>query len=177
MKLIPLLIMLIITPMVIHAQKIDTVHLEPYLQLTNGAFFKSLTLKSSNTSIKNIEKFDYEWGYHYKIIVKQEIIDPPLQDASNLKFTLINILEKIPTDENYTFSLLLNNTIYLSGEQGSAIKKVSENTYRYHDKITLIIPPELQETFENLVINKKIKRGTFTFYSPNTIKLVELTDL
>lgn len=177
MKLIPLLIMLIITPMVIHAQKIDTIHLEPYLQLTNGAFFKSLTLKSTNTLIDNIENFDYEWGYHYKIVVKQEQIDPALRDVSNIKFTLLNILEKVPTEQNYVFSLLLDSNIYLSGEQGDAIKKESENTYRYHDKITLIVPTDLQEDFEKLVLNKKIKRGTFTFYSPNTIRLVELTDL
>lgn len=46
--------------------------------------------------------FTYEEGYLYKIEVKIEKIENPPQDASNLKYTLIDVLSKEKTMEQIT---------------------------------------------------------------------------
>lgn len=42
----------------------------------------------------SIEKFEYEKGYEYKLLVKKTILKDPPADASNLVYTLIEVLSK-----------------------------------------------------------------------------------
>ncbi len=42
----------------------------------------------------NIEGFDFEPGYLYKLKVKEEAVESPPADASSIKYTLVEVLEK-----------------------------------------------------------------------------------
>jgi heat shock protein HslJ len=44
----------------------------------------------------NIDGFDYEEGYEYELVVRIEKVENPPADASNLKYTLVNIVSKTP---------------------------------------------------------------------------------
>ena len=48
-----------------------TIIIEPYLQLTNGAFFTSLTLVSDNPYVDYVKGFDFNWGIRYQLKVKK----------------------------------------------------------------------------------------------------------
>ena len=50
----------------------------------------------------NIEGFEYEEGYEYLLNVKVETIKNPPADASNLKYTLVEVFEKNKTQKQTT---------------------------------------------------------------------------
>ncbi|MEA3335254.1 MAG: META domain-containing protein [Chloroflexota bacterium] len=45
-----------------------------------------------------IEGFDYEEGYEYQLLVNVQQVENPPADASSLKFTLVEMVEKTPVD-------------------------------------------------------------------------------
>ena len=45
-----------------------------------------------------IEGFDYEEGYEYELSVQVESVENPPADASSIKYTLIEIVDKRPVD-------------------------------------------------------------------------------
>ncbi|QIP15259.1 DUF4377 domain-containing protein [Spirosoma aureum] len=45
----------------------------------------------------NIEGFSYEAGFEYKLLVKREKIDNPPADSSDLRYSLVKVVEKNKT--------------------------------------------------------------------------------
>ncbi len=45
-----------------------------------------------------IEGFDYEEGYEYELLVKEENVENPPADASSLKWTLVEVVNKTPVE-------------------------------------------------------------------------------
>ena len=61
-----------------------------------------------------IEGFDYEEGYNYKLLVEERVIENPPADASSIELTLIEVISK-------TEATTLENTMWVLesyGEQG-----------------------------------------------------------
>lgn len=154
--------------------KIDTVLVEPYLQLTYGAFFKSLTLKSNDERIEEIQGFDFEWGYQYQLIVESKMVNPALRDISKFQFRLIELLEKKPVDHRFRFQLVLDSNKSLTGEKQSAFEKLNDSTYLYFDQIEIIVSQALSERFYQVFQNQQSKTGTFQFSETGKISLTVL---
>jgi len=75
-----------------------------------------------------IEGFEYEWGFNYKIKVKIDDIDNPPEDSSSIKYTLLEIIEKIKEPTTSLFDVSVSRATGL-------LVKESENIYKiYNDK-------------------------------------------
>jgi len=59
------------------------------------------------TTHGSIKDFDYEWGYTYDVIVKEEKIKNPPQDGSSIKTTLISVVSKDKVSEQTPFEIQL----------------------------------------------------------------------
>ncbi len=76
----------------------------------------------------NIEGFEYEWGFTYKIKVIIEDIENPPQDSSSVKYTLLEVIEKIKEPTTSLFDISVSRATGL-------LVKESENIYKiYNDK-------------------------------------------
>jgi len=51
--------------------------------------------------------FDYEWGFHYVISVKEKELDEVPADASSIRRTLERVISKTPVEQGSTFELLV----------------------------------------------------------------------
>ena len=71
---------------------------------------------------ENIDNFEYEWGFTYKIEVELENIENPPEDSSSLKYTLLNILEKEKASSTALFDVSASRSIGL-------VKKISDGIY------------------------------------------------
>lgn len=76
----------------------------------------------------HIEGFEYEWGFTYRIKVKIEGIENPPEDSSSVKYTLLEIIERIKEPTTSLFDISVNRATGL-------LVKESENIYKiYNDK-------------------------------------------
>jgi len=77
----------------VNSSKIDCVGVAPTtcLQIQRG---ESLKQNSWEFFYSTIEGFKYQPGYIYKLNIKEENIDNPPADASSIKYTLIEVMEK-----------------------------------------------------------------------------------
>lgn len=68
----------------------------------------------------NIQNFDYQEGYHYKVKVQVTERENPPQDASALVYTLVEILskEKASQEDNQTVESSLKSVIYEASTRG-----------------------------------------------------------
>ncbi len=174
MKFIPFIMLTALCYNSIAQSQIDTVQVEAYMQLSNGAFFKTLALKTSNSNIEAIEDFDFEWGYDYTLVVEEERMQPPLQDASAYRHKLISVIDKKEVVDDFIFEMWIDNTVYLSGESGAAFEKISASSYNYHSTVSVVILQEHQEEFNELLSANKPKKGKFKFIGKNKIQLVAI---
>ena len=56
-----------------------------------------------------IEGFNYEWGYIYNLKIKTEKVENLPQDASSIRYILVNILSKIKVEEYISFEMKLKD--------------------------------------------------------------------
>jgi len=85
-----------------------------------------------------IEGFEYEWGYRYKIKVAVENIDNPPEDSSSVKYTLLEIEEKVKEPTTSLFDISASRTSGL-------VTKISDNLYSlYADKTFTCITTECE---------------------------------
>jgi len=77
----------------VNSSKVDCVGVAPTtcLQIQRG---ESIKQNSWELFYSTIENFEYQPGYVYKLNIKEENIDNPPADASSIKYTLIEVLEK-----------------------------------------------------------------------------------
>lgn len=79
----------------VNSQKVDCQGVAPMkcLQVQKG---ENKTADQWEYMYANIDGFDFEPGFQYKLVVKEEQLDPKdiPADASSIKYTLIKVLEK-----------------------------------------------------------------------------------
>lgn len=151
------------------------ISIEPFMKLSYGAFFKSLVLSSPHCSMEHLSDFPFEWGYQYEIKVQETILENPPMDGSSLTYKLLKVVSKEPTDSNYTFKLTLESDFYLGpGEQKSTFTLINDSTYRYFDKVDLIIPENLRESFQQVLLPASSAQGEFRVIDLHTIELIML---
>lgn len=110
MKKIPLILALIISfiscednneaaekTMIIASQKVDCVGVAPQQCL----LIKANENQNWEYLYDSIINFNYEEGFEYEVLVLEEQVENPAQDASSIKYTLIKVISKIEkTSEN-----------------------------------------------------------------------------
>lgn len=156
--------------------KIIEINILPYKRLTNGAFFKSLVLKSDEEALDYLSNFDFQWGYHYKIKAKRiELANPPA-DGSSIEYELVKVISKEKANPLDTFQLLLQSLKYLGppsdDESYEMMKPLSDSTYLYDEQIQLIVPENFQVKFNEALMPEKWIFGKFVFADDNKIRLV-----
>ena len=174
---IEIVLLLFLTSIIGKSQtdKIQTIKIEPYMTVSNGAFFKQLTLKSNDSDAEFIQGFDFEWGYSYELKIKIHKMKNPPQDGSDTQYILIKIISKTKVPDNYQFRMLLDNDLYLGpGEQVGNFKSLNDSTYTYFDKIEIEIASTLKNEFKRIITEEQKRYGVFVFISPTKVKLIEL---
>lgn len=176
-KILPLIYLLFISFEILAQDKstVIEVNILPYKSLTNGAFFKSLSLKSDEATLDYVSGFDFEWGYNYMLRVKKTELAQPMQDASSVEYTLVKVLSKTKVSAKDTFQLLLSAEKYLGGgeeEDFVMMKAINDSTYFYDDKVTIIVPPDLHERFQDVFKPNSYVSGKFVFAEGEKIRLV-----
>jgi len=149
-----------------------TIIVEPYKQLSNGAFFMDLTLVSDNPYVDYIQGFDFEWGYRYQLVVRETILANPPQDVSDRTYELVEVVLQTPVLEE--FEMILINEIYLSEPKGESLSKIKAGLYRYHEKMEFIVPPNLRADFDRKMKKKMFCKGVFCFKKDRSIQLIKL---
>ena len=81
--------------------------IEPYMKVTNGAFFKQLVLKSNDSDAEFIQGFDFEWGYSYKLKILIHKLKNPPEDGSDTDYKLVKIVSKTNLIYYFCFTIML----------------------------------------------------------------------
>jgi hypothetical protein len=156
--------------------KIQLITIEPYMIVTNGAFYKELCLKSNDSDAEFIQGFNFEWGYSYKLRIKVHKLKNPPEDGSETDYILATTVSKTKVPDNYQFRMLLDTKVYpdLDTTTWSNIKPVNDSTYNYFDKIDIEIPSSLKNEFKKTMTEEQERYGNFVFISPTKVKLIKL---
>jgi hypothetical protein len=155
--------------------KSQIITIEPYMSVTNGAFFKQLILKSNDSDAEFIQGFDFEWGYSYKLKILIHKLKNPPEDGSDTDYRLVKIVSKTKVPDNYQFQMMLASDFYLGpGEQVSNFKSINDSTYVYFDKINIEVASTLRTEFKEIITKEQMRYGHFVFISPTKIKLIKL---
>lgn len=158
------------------AQKatIKTITVEPYKQLSYGAFFKGLSIKAEPYA-EYIDGFTFEWGYTYSLKIKEiELANPPM-DGSSVDYQLVKELSKTKVEDDYTFPLRLHYEVYLGpsdGEVTSPFELIEPGVYTYFEDVEVEVPEEFEAAFSEVLNNKQNKEGTFKVIGPNRIRMI-----
>lgn len=150
------------------------VEVAPYLQLQYGAFFKQLKINCSDERVDEIEGFDFEWGFKYRLKVEVTTLEQPPADAGIYRTRLLKVVEQRPVPADYTFPLLLERDALLGpGEQESAVVQLTDSTYRYLDAVEIHVPTELRATFVVAAAEER-SRWQCRITGPQHIRLLAL---
>lgn len=143
-----------------------TVTIEPYKYTTNGAFHAFLALTCSNRGVDYINGFDFEWGYTYKLKLKQTKLAQPMQDAGDTDYDLIKVISKEAVADSTTFKIGLTGWVHLSHnsekDPGAFVFKTNR-TCTYLDGMVFSYTDEFEEELRKLNKTDGYKKGTFMF--------------
>ncbi len=108
-----LILLLLLSSMIgkSQADKTQIITIEPYLRVTNGAFFKQMVLKSNDSNADFIQGFNFEWGYSYKLKIKIYKLKSPPEDASDTDYILAKTISKVKVPDDYQFRMMLENDL------------------------------------------------------------------
>lgn len=161
--------------------KFKTVTIDPYLSFQNYEHFKRLTLSSPDSDVEFIKDFEFQWGYSYKLKVKQTILASTLSDGTKYYYSLEKIILKTKQDTAQFKMFLDANRYYhkvdsLERELNNTFHKINDTTFLYFDKVEIEVPPTLLEKMKSIVEGKTKKVGTFIFVNEkrNRIRLIAL---
>lgn len=148
-----------------------TIH--PYKKVTNGAFFQVITLSSPDCYVEYLDGFDFEWGFTYRLRVKETHLQSPPEDGSSYEYELLEVISKTRMEKGYTFKMGLFSDLYLSDgtDQVNNFQFVNDSTYRYMNEVNIQYPKG-KANFMNEILSRSVyKKGTFVFIDANTIRL------
>ena len=172
--MLPLLFVLLCAPAQAQTRTI-TVQVEPYKELSYGAFFKSLVIKTDVPGPEHITGFQFTWGHRYTLKVRAHKLAAPPQDGSDTEYTLIAVVKDEPAAAeaaDLEFELALQNDVYLGpGEQSSSFEAFNDSTFRYFDEIDLEVPATLRTEFDKVLAGTD-RRGRFVLVDERRIRLV-----
>ncbi len=157
-----------------------TVSIEPTMSFQNYEHFKRLTLDSPDSHIEYLDGFDFEWGYTYKLKVKQTKLNSTLSDGTQYEYTYEKTISKTPAPDSATFTMILDPHRYYYQvdsselEADKTIHRINDSTYLYFDKVEIEVPNHFRESFELIYEGKKTELGHFKFVGARRIRLINL---
>lgn len=161
------------------SEKIRTIHMNPYPSFENYEHFKRLVINSQETSCSVIEGFNFEWGYFYKLKIKENEYKSPMSDGEKFSCSLLKVISKVAVSDTFQFRMLLDAHLYYYTEnkvldpENSNFAVVNDSTFSYFDQIDIIVPKELKQDF-SLILSGGIRRlGVFCFVDNKHIKLLK----
>ena len=156
---------------------VKTIHISADMSFQNYEHYNRLVLDSEDSSAEYIEGFNFEWGYEYELKVEETDLVEALSDGTQFDYQLVEVLSKTKMPKDAEFKLFLDPEIYNYTEEGldsKALKKVGDNTYRYLEKVDLVVPDDLMMKFLKLLKEPNGRLGTFQFLDTQKILLVKL---
>jgi hypothetical protein len=157
-----------------------TITIYPNLSFQNYEHFKRLILNSPDSPVEYLDGFNFEWGYTYKVSVRETKLKSPLTDGSQYEYVLKHIISKTKVPDTAQFKLFIDQSRYDhnvdSSEQSINIilKLINDSTYLYFDKVEIEVPENLKMLFNQIVEGKTTKVGHFMFINEKRIRLLHL---
>jgi hypothetical protein len=152
----------------------------PHLSFQNYEHFNRLTLKSSDSPLEYLSGFNFEWGYTYKVSVRETKLKSTLTDGTQYEHALNHVISKTKVPDTTQFKLYLNQPKYHhqvdSSERfvNNTLKPINDSTYLYFDKVEIEVPENLKMRFNQIVEGKTSRVGQFIFINEKRIRLVHL---
>ncbi len=182
MKQITLIAITFLTCLIGHSQTTTTrtISIAPHLSFENYEHFKRLTLKSPDSEADYITNFEFEWGYDYKLSVKETRLKSDLSDGTRYEYELDRVVSKIEVPDSIEFRLFIDPNIYYYSpppeEQldNQSLKSINDSTYLYFDSVEIEVPENLRDRFISVTKSQNGKLGFFTFAGKNRIRLIRL---
>lgn len=100
-----------------------------------------------------IEKWQYQWGHDYKLLVKKTTVKNPPMDGSSLRYELVKVLSDVAVVDGTTFEMPLGDesgNIWIDQEKKTIL---NEMPYTADVKIT--------EKLRQASANKAVQKGFF----------------
>ncbi|MGH1385630.1 DUF4377 domain-containing protein [Kordia sp.] len=154
-----------------------TIQIDPYLTVEHYEHFKRLILNSPDAPVVSIENFNFEWGFQYKLRVKETKLEDELSDGTQYEYALVHIISKKEVSKTTEFKLFLDSKRTYHSEKGAvnhSLKKLNDATYLYFDKVEIEVPENLREQFKLIFTGKLTVFGTFRYIHKKRIKLIQL---
>ena len=159
-----------------------TITINPYLSFQNYEHFKRLILSSPDSNIEYLEGFEFQWGYTYKLKVKQTKLNSMLSDGTQFEYSLEKIISKTKVQDTTQFKMLLDANRYYyevdSAEQelNKTFSRINDSTFIYLDEVEIEVPSTLIEEMKSIIEGKTRKMGTFIYVAEkrNRIRLIKL---
>lgn len=160
------------TPLQAQQSERKVVEVAPHLQLQYGAFFKQLKIVCSDERVDEIEGFDFEWGYQYRLEIDLITLQVPPADGSSYEAKLRKLLAREPVPADYSFALWTERDALLGpGEQEPALTQLTDSTYRYLDAVDILVPADLRTAFETAATEER-SRWQCRISGPQQIRLL-----
>lgn len=159
---------------------IKTIHIDPYLSFQNYEHFKRLTLVSPDSPAEFIENFNFEWGFQYKLRVKETKLAYSLSDGTQYDYELKQVISKTKVSSTTTFKLFLDSNRYYHKKNTeedldhTLLKQLNDSTYLYFDKVEIEVPEHLRAKLKLIATGKLAATGTFSYINEKRIKLIHL---
>lgn len=157
---------------------IKNINVKPHMVHQNYEHFKRLVLDSPDSEAEYIKGFDFEWGYAYKLKVKETKIGP-LSDGTNFEYSLLKIVKKEKVSDTINFLLVIDPLVRYTkldedGIENFSLKKINDNLYLYMNEVYLEIPNELIQRFNSFIDKDQGFRGYFNYVDQNRIRLYKI---
>lgn len=181
MKLTIITLLLVLSK-ILYSQDFKFITIDPYLSFQNYEHFKRLTLSSPDSDAEFVEGFDFQWGYTYKLKVKQTKLDQTLSDGTQFRYSLEKIISKTKVHDTTQFKLLLDPNRYYyevdstEKEINQTFSRINDSTFLYLDAAEIEVPIALIEAMNAIVAGDARIVGTFIFVADkrNRIRLEKL---
>ena len=157
-----------------------TITINPSLSFQNYEHFKRLTLNSPDSPIEYLDGFDFEWGYIYKLSIRETKLEYTLSDGTQYDYALNHIISKTKVPDSTQFKLFLDPSLYYnvvdSSEQeiNKTLKLINDSLYLYFDEVEIEVPANLKISFKQIAEEKVSSLDHFIFIDKKRIKLVHL---
>ena len=155
---------------------IKNINVKPHMVHQNYEHFKRLVLDSPDSEAEYIKGFDFEWGYAYKVKVKETKIGP-LSDGTNFEYSLVKIVKKEKVSDKINFLLVIDPLVRYTkldedGIENFSLKKTDTYEYLYMDEVYIEVPENLNQKFLDLVEKEMSFLAKFNYISSKKIRLI-----
>ena len=155
---------------------IKNINVKPHMVHQNYEHFKRLVLDSPDSEAEYIKGFDFEWGYAYKLKVKETKIGP-LSDGTNFEYSLVKIVKKEKVSDTINFLLVIDPLVHYTkldedGIENFSLKKTDTYEYLYMDEVYIEVPENLNQKFLDLVEKEMSFLAKFNYISSKKIRLI-----